>query len=186
MTNRERKLKRKILVKEFKPVILKIKRYLYYEKKITLRVSISNKDAIDLFLKDQNLKVDHCKRQFLVNLSKSGKNEVLNKRCIRKPRRKKKDFRREYDNYLRTPEWREKREELFLLRGKKCEKCGSTKQIEVHHLHYKNIFNEKMEDLQVLCKPCHIEEHRILKIKKNQNKNTIKYKRNGVLKIKQL
>lgn len=79
-----------------------------------------------------------------------------------------------YKDYLRSPEWKAKRKELFSLRGKKCERCTATKQLHIHHLTYKNIFNEPLEDLQILCKFCHKKEHNIQnkkrasKIKKNK------------------
>jgi 5-methylcytosine-specific restriction endonuclease McrA len=68
--------------------------------------------------------------------------------------------KKQYEEYLKTTKWRNKREELFSLRGKKCEVCGSEKLIQVHHLTYKNIFNEPLEDLKVLCKNCHTEAHK--------------------------
>lgn len=64
-----------------------------------------------------------------------------------------------YDRYIKSSKWRKKREELFLERGKICEKCSSGDNIHVHHLHYDNLFDEKLEDLQVLCKECHRKEH---------------------------
>jgi cytochrome c len=32
-------------------------------------------------------------------------------------------------------------------------------RLEIHHKTYKNIFNEKMEDLELLCHSCHQQEH---------------------------
>lgn len=48
---------------------------------------------------------------------------------------------------------------LFKTRGKKCERCGSTKRIEVHHKTYVRLCNEKSTDLEVLCNLCHAKEH---------------------------
>jgi 5-methylcytosine-specific restriction endonuclease McrA len=75
--------------------------------------------------------------------------------------------KRKYAKYLMSAEWKAKREQLFELRGKQCEKCGSTKTIQVHHIHYRNIFKERMDDLQVLCKRCHECVHKRMKRKKN-------------------
>lgn len=79
----------------------------------------------------------------------------------------------DYRKYLRSPEWKSKREELFKLRGKKCEMCGSTEKIHVHHLTYERIGDETMQDLQVLCEKHHMEQHpkwNSLKTKKYLNR----------------
>lgn len=68
---------------------------------------------------------------------------------------------RRYRRYLRFPQWRAKRMQVFALYGRKCRKCGSTKKLEVNHKHYHNIFNERLEDLEVLCRSCHEEYHGI-------------------------
>lgn len=64
-----------------------------------------------------------------------------------------------YTEYLKSPQWKSKRQELFNERGKRCESCGRTENIQVHHLTYRNVFNENLEDLQVLCKKCHSKKH---------------------------
>lgn len=64
-----------------------------------------------------------------------------------------------YITYLESQQWRAKRNELFAVRGKKCEDCGATQRLHVHHLTYKNLFNEPLEDLQVLCHSCHKKRH---------------------------
>lgn len=65
----------------------------------------------------------------------------------------------EYKSYLKSKEWFSVRESLFLIRGKRCERCLSTENIQVHHIHYRNIFREKLEDLMVVCKDCHRKIH---------------------------
>lgn len=78
---------------------------------------------------------------------------------------------KEYLIYLKSAEWKLKRKQLFNERGKKCERCGATKKLQVHHVTYKRIFNEALEDLEVLCKPCHQKEHNIKTKKKRKPKN---------------
>ena len=65
----------------------------------------------------------------------------------------------EYKSYLKSKEWLAVRESLFLVRGKKCERCRSVDNIQVHHIHYVNIFREQLEDLMVVCKDCHRKIH---------------------------
>ncbi len=68
----------------------------------------------------------------------------------------------EYRAYLDSPEWRAKRLEALAFYGRRCRKCGETRGVlHVHHLHYRNIFYEKMEDLTILCPPCHKEADRL-------------------------
>ena len=42
---------------------------------------------------------------------------------------------------------------------KNCEKCGSTSEISLHHLTYKNMGKETPSDLMFLCGKCHCEVH---------------------------
>lgn len=64
-----------------------------------------------------------------------------------------------YKLYLRSEGWHKKRTLAFIKYGTKCTKCKSEKNIQVHHKTYKNVFNERIEDLDVLCGKCHKEEH---------------------------
>jgi|688.fasta_scaffold1037602_2 5-methylcytosine-specific restriction endonuclease McrA len=66
-----------------------------------------------------------------------------------------------YKSYLKSKEWFAIRESLFLARGKRCEKCLVTKNLHIHHLHYRNIYNEKPEDLLIVCRDCHNKIHNI-------------------------
>ena len=64
-----------------------------------------------------------------------------------------------YEDYIKSEMWIEKRKIILEERGTKCEKCGSTYCINVHHLNYLNVGNESKEDVIVLCKSCHEKEH---------------------------
>lgn len=55
------------------------------------------------------------------------------------------------------------REEALKCHGEKCQKCGASDNIEIHHKD-KNRKNNNMENLQVLCRDCHHREHAIFKI----------------------
>lgn len=61
----------------------------------------------------------------------------------------------EYNEYLTSVKWADKRElRLELSRGR-CEYCGYQTCVQVHHLTYERIFHEDMEDLMCLCKHHH-------------------------------
>jgi hypothetical protein len=61
----------------------------------------------------------------------------------------------EYDKYLESSEWHEKRL-LALKRDEyKCQSCLTRKAVEVHHLTYQRVFNEPLFDLVAVCNQCH-------------------------------
>lgn len=68
---------------------------------------------------------------------------------------------KEYEDYLLSPAWKVKRKQAFAHHGKKCAKCHRTKNLQIHHKTYANIYNEPMEDLMVVCKKHHEEIHGI-------------------------
>lgn len=45
---------------------------------------------------------------------------------------------------------------VFRLRGKECEACSATENIDVHHTDYDN---QTINTLRVLCRQCHIDWH---------------------------
>jgi hypothetical protein len=74
-----------------------------------------------------------------------------------------KDHKEKYTRYINSPLWRKFKIKIRKKRGNKCEICGKqhskTEPLHGHHLHYKNLFNEKEEDIQILCKNCHDKQH---------------------------
>lgn len=66
----------------------------------------------------------------------------------------------EYERYLNSSTWRNKRQLALAAAGNKCSRCGkSGPGLHVHHLHYRNFGSERAEDLRVLCKKCHEAVH---------------------------
>lgn len=78
-------------------------------------------------------------------------NEMLDIRLSRKDMRE----------YLRSPTWKQKREEAFVVHGRFCAVCRATTNLEVHHLRYRKwllpIFGREnvKKDLRILCKKHH-------------------------------
>lgn len=68
-----------------------------------------------------------------------------------------------YYKYLKSVKWKKLRLRLFKSRGRKCERCGETKRLHVHHKTYIRIFKEHLKDLEVLCHTCHRSEHKLNK-----------------------
>ena len=64
-----------------------------------------------------------------------------------------------YLEYLRSDKWKEIRLKILKRDNNLCQKCKSEKAYHVHHLTYKNLFHEKLEDLISICIKCHTIEH---------------------------
>lgn len=69
-------------------------------------------------------------------------------------KKKKKRFRSK-EEYYKSEEWESVRIFAIHRAGKRCQKCGASGILQVHHLTYDNLYNEKPQDLEVLCKKCH-------------------------------
>lgn len=63
--------------------------------------------------------------------------------------------RDEYRDYLTTDHWRRTRQRALKERGQRCEACGSTRALHVHHRSYQRVGEEGIEDLRILCHACH-------------------------------
>lgn len=67
----------------------------------------------------------------------------------------------DYQHYLTTVHWEKTRARKVAQVNYKCEKCSRTSGLEVHHLTYARLGEERLEDLQVLCPVCHRKAHEI-------------------------
>lgn len=67
--------------------------------------------------------------------------------------------RAEYRKYLQSDQWRKKRAAVMQRANGICEGCQRARAVEVHHLHYKNVFNEPLWDLVASCEACHRSVH---------------------------
>lgn len=73
-----------------------------------------------------------------------------------------------YNEFLRTDYWKHVRQEKLRQCGHKCQLCGSTNKLHIHHNSYKHHGDEAnhLEDLVVLCEQCHNTFHKHRKIDK--------------------
>src|SRR5215469_14721433 len=61
-----------------------------------------------------------------------------------------------YKERLKLPDWAELRRRGLDRAGNKCERCGRTEcEFHLHHLNYDRFNRELLEDLLVVCVPCH-------------------------------
>ena len=63
--------------------------------------------------------------------------------------------------YYLSQEWQVKRGLMLEWSGYKCNRCKSSKDLRVHHKHYRTFGDEMPWDLEVLCDVCHKDEHYI-------------------------
>lgn len=61
----------------------------------------------------------------------------------------------DYDKYIASPEWDDKRRQILARAGGCCERCGCKAPLAVHHLHYETLGDEDLGDLEALCEDCH-------------------------------
>ena len=73
-----------------------------------------------------------------------------------------------YSDYLKTVAWSLKREEKIAEAGTSCQRCGlkyadlkeqGRTPLNVHHLTYVRLGDERLDDLAVLCRLCHKRQH---------------------------
>jgi 5-methylcytosine-specific restriction endonuclease McrA len=81
-----------------------------------------------------------------------------------------------YQDYLQTPEWQEKRGYALELALHRCQMCNSEKSLQVHHRTYERRGHEDLEDLTVLCKPCHEKHHNKHSAKEETSEHAHKFK----------
>lgn len=69
-----------------------------------------------------------------------------------------------YSHFLASNYWRSVRDLKIDQVGGKCEKCGSTSSLQLHHTTYEHHGDEMnhLEDLVVMCRECHEREHGVV------------------------
>lgn len=76
-------------------------------------------------------------------------------------RRKRKEY---YNRLLEDKRWKEFRLKVMSERGSRCECCGGTDILQIHHTFYirgKMPWEYDINDMRVLCKKCHQRIHNI-------------------------
>ena len=67
--------------------------------------------------------------------------------------------KRDKIEYMKSDKWSAKRELVLKRDCYKCCSCNNTSNLEVHHLTYKRLGNERLKDLAVVCRTCHQKIH---------------------------
>jgi hypothetical protein len=70
------------------------------------------------------------------------------------------DWRREYKEYINSPEWTVIRKAAYRRADGRCNRCKRRGVLHAHHLTYVRFGGAELpEDLEVLCEKCHTAEH---------------------------
>ncbi len=86
-----------------------------------------------------------------------------------------------YRDYINSRRWKNKRKAKIKESGHFCNKCGSVRFLQVHHLTYERLGNELLEDLEILCDNCHRLEHGLPVTKEDREKVKKRRKHNKKL-----
>jgi len=68
-----------------------------------------------------------------------------------------------YQTYLGSEEWNKIKKKALQRADFKCQLCGcprSYRKLHAHHNSYENVYNEKLEDIIILCADCHEAFHK--------------------------
>jgi 5-methylcytosine-specific restriction endonuclease McrA len=65
-----------------------------------------------------------------------------------------------YADYLLSPQWQQRRRQIIRARGRRCQRCGSPRRLQLHHKTYLRLGHERDADLELLCPKCHTKADR--------------------------
>jgi hypothetical protein len=109
-----------------------------------------------------------AKQERLAAIRKSA---LANPKPLSKKRQARKQrkpvYRTPYLAYIHSAEWLALKITILAQRGAKCERCASDRRLNLHHKTYARLFNERPEDLEVLCHRCHEQHHGIVTVTGN-------------------
>ena len=65
----------------------------------------------------------------------------------------------EYQAVMQSAGWRRRRSQALHAAGRRCQECGAAGPLDVHHLSYAHLGDERPYELAVLCERCHDQLH---------------------------
>lgn len=61
--------------------------------------------------------------------------------------------------YMQSEKWRALKLSRLRIAQHKCESCGSTHNLHLHHITYERLTQERIEDVVIVCEECHQRQH---------------------------
>ncbi len=141
------------------------KRTAYQVRKVTREQRANNRDQLIAVYRKIESNIDNLLKQ--VNDTKRVVQAVMDELKAEERKNELKQARPysrdtnagiEYNEYINSPEWREKAEEAKARAGNRCQVCNRSRaevQIDAHHRTYERLGKELIEDITVLCRECH-------------------------------
>lgn len=80
----------------------------------------------------------------------------------------------QYKAFLQSSYWKATRKLALARDGYKCQKCGNTKTLQVHHKTYEHIGSEHLHfrDIVTLCRTCHNQADKKRRTESRANQQT--------------
>jgi len=78
-------------------------------------------------------------------------------------------MKEEYLEYLKSAAWKDFRQRIlnnpYYGSPNRCFVCGSKQRLTIHHLRYDRLYEERPEDVMILCQHCH---NAVFRMKSNE------------------
>jgi ribosomal protein S14 len=91
--------------------------------------------------------------------ARESQRAAIYQKHVRIQRGRTEGFWKQYNEYLQSDEWKQKRAKVLARAKHQCEVCGEKAATEIHHLHYKHVFAEFLFELVAVCDDCHQRLH---------------------------
>lgn len=111
-------------------------------------------DKLQPYYQEKYLQIESDRIQSRIKLS-----EFLKKLSDEFKEKQTTIFWKQYNAYLKTPQWQYKRQQVLERAGYQCEGCRISKAVHVHHTTYENLYDELLFQLVALCVSCHNKLH---------------------------
>jgi len=123
----------------------------------------SVEEAVEKYNEKFPRRKHHCSNKALRKIRRNVKRRAAQRKANKK-------FKEEhphipYREQLKDKRWLDFREKILNLKGRVCEKCGTSLHLQVHHPKYKSMryaWEYKPEEVVVLCDFCHAKEHGLI------------------------
>jgi 5-methylcytosine-specific restriction endonuclease McrA len=105
------------------------------------------------FTKETQERIRESKRRFRENKVKPIINKIVSEKKVPYS---------PYNEQLQDDKWKSFRRFIFTVRGCKCEMCGATEKLQVHHPNYikgRKAWEYTCNEVVVLCEQCHRKAH---------------------------
>ena len=121
--------------------------------KKTLKSMCSSTAKWSYLTKEAQEKRKEIKRRFRENKVKPTINKIVSEKATPYS---------PYNEQLKNEKWKAFRNFIFVVRGYKCEMCGATQKLQVHHPNYikgRKAWEYTCNEVIVLCEQCHRKAH---------------------------